>query len=103
MALSTGPSLGISPTPISPSGRSSCATNNQQNITRPPRIPAITTRFAIAPPPTNRPSLSLFRGFFVPLHLFLRRITTHLRHHFVHSSLHFLGRQYFNGSRQGPD
>src|SRR5215472_5355184 len=52
MAVSTVASLGISPTPISPSGRSSCATNNQTNIASPPRIPAIATRLAMAPPPS---------------------------------------------------
>src|SRR5262245_33320762 len=97
MALSTGPSLGISLTPISPSGRNSCATNNQQNITAPPRIPAITTRFAIAPPLVDHlffsEPLSLSR-----LDLLLQWIAPiHLCHHFVHSLLHFLRCQYFNG------
>src|SRR6266576_3871051 len=54
MAASTAASLGISPTPISPSGRNSCATNNHTNIATPPRIPAITTRLATAPPPHAR-------------------------------------------------
>src|SRR5690349_11238915 len=61
MALSNGPSFAISWTPNSPSGKNSCATNSQTNIVSPPRIPAIVTRFAMAPPSFRslRPSVQL--------------------------------------------
>src|SRR5260370_2809057 len=51
--FSTGVSLGISPTPISPSPRNWCATNVQTNKVKPPRMPAGRIRFIFGSPSAN--------------------------------------------------